>query len=88
LPTLQEAGLDIEADAWVGLIAPANTPATIIESLHRSVANAVQSPAVRQKFEALMMQPVGGTPKGLGDLMAAEIARWKPVIDGAKIKPE
>lgn len=88
LPTLKESGLDVEADAWVGLIAPAGTPAAIIEALHRSVVKAVQSPAIRQKFEPLLMQPVGGTPQELADLMASDLARWKPIIEGAKIKAE
>ena len=86
LPTLKEAGIDVEADAWMGLIAPAGTPAQIVDALQRGAASAVHSASIREKLAAQMMQPVGGTPAQLSQLMATEITRWKPIIEVAKVK--
>ncbi|MEI8146837.1 MAG: tripartite tricarboxylate transporter substrate-binding protein, partial [Alphaproteobacteria bacterium] len=86
LPTLKEAGVDVEADAWVALIAPAGTPASIISSLHSASSRAIHLPDIKEKFGAQMMQPVGGTPAQLRDLMSAEISRWRPIIKAANIQ--
>jgi tripartite-type tricarboxylate transporter receptor subunit TctC len=86
LPTLKEAGVDVEADAWVALIAPAGTPASIISSLHSAASRAIHLPDIKEKFGAQMMQPVGGTPAQLRDLMSAEISRWRPIIKAANIQ--
>src|SRR6266487_2670149 len=50
LPTLKESGLDVEADAWNGLIAPAKTPEPIIAKIQSVVADALATPAIREKL--------------------------------------
>lgn len=86
LPTLKETGIDVEADAWMGLVAPSGTPAAIIATINQGAARAVHAAGIRAKLAAQMMVPVGGSPEQLKQLMAAEITRWKPVIDAAKVK--
>ena len=41
IPTLKESGIDVEADAWMGLIAPAKTPDAIIAKINKEVAEAI-----------------------------------------------
>src|SRR5688572_316423 len=86
VPTLKEAGIDVEADAWNGLIAPAGTPEPIVAKIRREVIEAIESQAVRDKLAAQLMEPIGSTPAEFRARMEAEIARWGPVIKAAGIK--
>jgi tripartite-type tricarboxylate transporter receptor subunit TctC len=86
VPTLKELGIDVEADAWNGLIAPGGTPKPIIENINKDVAEIIRRPAVREKLAAQLMEPVGSSSEELRARMDGEIARWAPVIKAAKIK--
>jgi tripartite-type tricarboxylate transporter receptor subunit TctC len=86
VPTLKEAGVDVEADAWNGLIAPAKTPAPILAALRAAVVEALASPDIRAKLAAQIMEPLPSTPEEFRARIAADIARWKPVIEAAHIK--
>jgi tripartite-type tricarboxylate transporter receptor subunit TctC len=86
IPTLKEAGIDVEADAWNGLIAPAGTPEPVVAKIRREVIEAIETQAVRDKLAAQLMEPIGSTPAEFRARMEAEIARWGPVIKAAGIK--
>jgi tripartite-type tricarboxylate transporter receptor subunit TctC len=86
VPTLKESGIDVEADAWVGLIAPAGTPPAIIEQINKQVVEALKVPAVRERLGTQLMEPVGSSSAELRALMNREIGRWAPVIKAADIK--
>ena len=86
VPTLNEFGIDVEADAWMGLIAPAGLPAATVERINHLVANAITSPAIRTKLSAQLMEPIPDTPAEFRARINADIARWKPVIEAANIK--
>jgi tripartite-type tricarboxylate transporter receptor subunit TctC len=86
IPTLKEAGIDVEADAWNGLIAPAKTPARIVEAVHAAVVEVLKSAEIREKFAAQIMEPLPTTPEEFRARIDADIARWKPVIAAANIK--
>lgn len=80
------AGIDVEADAWNGLIAPGGTPKPNIDKISSDVAEIIKQPAVREKLAAQLMEPVGSSPEELRARMDGEIARWAPVIKAANIK--
>jgi tripartite-type tricarboxylate transporter receptor subunit TctC len=86
VPTLQEAGIDVEADAWNGLIAPGGTPKMIAEKISNDVSEIIKQPAVREKLATQLMEPVGSSPDELRARMDGEIARWAPVIKAANVK--
>jgi tripartite-type tricarboxylate transporter receptor subunit TctC len=86
VPTLKESGIDLEADAWNGLIAPAATPPAILEKIHREVVEAIKSPELKEKFAAQIMEPVGNTPAEFKAQIDADLARWTPVIKQQGIK--
>ena len=86
IPTLKESGIDVEADAWMGLIAPARTPQVVIAAIQRAFAEAVASPAMREKLAAQLMEPIPTTPAEFRARIEADIARWAPVIKAANIK--
>lgn len=88
IPTLQESGVDVEADAWSGLIAPAGMPGPMTARIGQMVGAAVTAPVVRDKLAAQFMTPIPGTPAEFRARIDGDIARWSPVIAAAKIKIE
>jgi tripartite-type tricarboxylate transporter receptor subunit TctC len=86
IPTLKEGGIDVDADAWMGMIAPAHTPEGIVAKIQREVVEAIRSQAVREKLAAQLMEPVGNSPAEFRARIDSEIARWAPVIRAANIK--
>jgi tripartite-type tricarboxylate transporter receptor subunit TctC len=88
VPTLKEAGIDVRADAWMGLVAPAGLSDAVVERINHLVGEAMTSPAIRQKLFAQLMEPIPGTPAQFRARIDADIARWRPVIEAAKIKVE
>jgi tripartite-type tricarboxylate transporter receptor subunit TctC len=86
VPTLMESGIDVDADAWNGLIAPGGTPRPMIDKINKDVVEIIKQPAVREKLAAQLMEVVGGTPEEFRARIDGETARWAPVIEAAKIK--
>ena len=86
IPTLKEHGIDVEADAWMGLIAPAKTPEPVIVQIQKAFAAAITAPAIREKLAAQLMTPIPTTPAQFRARTEADIARWTPVIKAADIK--
>jgi tripartite-type tricarboxylate transporter receptor subunit TctC len=86
VPTLKEAGLDVEADAWNGLIAPARTPEPIIAKIHDVVVEALAEPAIREKLATQYMEPIPTTPAQFRAKIDADLARWSPVIKAIGLK--
>jgi tripartite-type tricarboxylate transporter receptor subunit TctC len=88
VPTLKESGIDVEADAWMGLIGPGGLPKALVDAINKDAVAIINSPGVRDKLAAQLMEPVGSTPEELRAKMNAEIARWAPVIQAANVKVE
>ncbi len=86
IPTLKEQGIDVEADAWMGLVAPAKTPEPIIVQIQKAFAAAITAPAIRAKLATQLMTPIPTTPAQFRARTEADIARWTPVIKAADIK--
>ena len=90
LPAVSEtAGLEkFESDLWYGFLAPAKTPAAIIERLNAATRVALARPEVKARFEPSGTVLVGSTPAEFATAIRADIARWGTVISTAKITPE
>jgi len=58
IPTLKELGYNIELDAWIGLLAPLETPAFVREHWKKAMTNALKSPAVEAQFEGFGVEPI------------------------------
>jgi tripartite-type tricarboxylate transporter receptor subunit TctC len=86
VPTLKEGGIDVEADAWSGLVAPAGVPDAMIARINHEVTEAITARAVREKLTAQLMEPVPDTPEQFRARIDADLARWAPVIEAANIK--
>ncbi len=89
LPTIAESGISgYETYTWNALFAPANTPADVITRLNASANKALTDPAVAERMKEFSATIVGSTPEELGAHVKAELAKWKPVVDGAHIQME
>ena len=86
IPTLKESGIDVEADAWMGLIAPARIPAAMIAKINAEVVEAITTPEARQKLATQIMEPIGNSPAEFRVVIEREIARWSPVIKAIDLK--
>jgi tripartite-type tricarboxylate transporter receptor subunit TctC len=86
IPTLKEAGIDVEADTWMGLIAPGGTPSTLVEAIHRDVVEALKERSVRDKLATQYMEPVGNSPAEFRAVIDSEIVRWSPIIKAGNVK--
>jgi tripartite-type tricarboxylate transporter receptor subunit TctC len=89
VPTVAESGVPgYQASSWNGVAAPAKTPKAVIERLNREVNAAVAAPEVRRRLQELGVEARGGTPEALGALLLAEIAKWRAVIERARIEKQ
>jgi tripartite-type tricarboxylate transporter receptor subunit TctC len=86
VPSLAEAGVPgYEASAWNGVAAPLKTPRAVIERLNRETNAVVAMPEVKQRLQDLGVDAKGSTPEGLHALLVSETAKWKKVVEAAKI---
>lgn len=89
LPTIAEAGVPgFETTAWGGYIVPAGTPRAIVEKLNIELNRVVTSPAIRERWVAMGIEPVGGTAEHFTAHVKKEIAKWTDVVQRAGIKPD
>ena len=89
LPTVSESGLKgFESVAWVGLLAPAKTPASVIAKINQDVVGVVLSPEIKERLKAEGADAVGSTPAQYAKFMQEEVVRWGKVIKFAGVKAE
>ena len=91
VPTIAEAGgpalKGFEASSWFGLLAPAGTPADIVNRMQQETAKALTTPAVKERLLAQGAIPSGNTPAEFAKLIDAETKKWAQVVkvSGAKV---
>jgi len=89
LPTIAEAGplKGFEASSWFGLLAPAGTPAEIVNRVQQETAKALATPALKERLLSQGAIPSGNTPAEFAKLIAAETRKWAEVVkaSGAKV---
>ena len=87
LPTIAEQGYPgFEAVGWIGIVAPAKTPAAILDKLNAEIVRALKAPDVKQRLDALAATPAGGTRAEFAAFIKSEIAKWGKAVkeSGAK----
>ena len=89
VPTAKESGFsDYVVTSWNGLGASAKVPADIIRSLNVAVNNALSDPALKAKALNLGIDATGSTPQQMHDRLAADVGKWRSVIEKAGIPRE
>jgi tripartite-type tricarboxylate transporter receptor subunit TctC len=86
VPTIAEAGVPgYEADVWYGLLVPKATPRDIVARLAADIRRVLLDKPGYDKFVALGVDPVGGSPAEFQDLLVRDTERWGKVIAAAGI---
>jgi tripartite-type tricarboxylate transporter receptor subunit TctC len=87
VPTLEEEGIKgEEAETMAGALAPAGTPAPIVQLLQKQIAEIVRLPDVQQKLLSFGIVPDGGSSADFATFIKDEVAKWKRVIEVGKIE--
>lgn len=88
-PTFIESGVpDFDVSSWVGILAPAKTPHTIIERLNRELNAALKDPEVVEKLAGMGITATPGTPEQFTEQMNGDLAKYGQVVKAAGIKAE
>lgn len=90
IPTIAESG-DLpgyEASVWFGLLAPAATPAPVVDKINQEVARILSEPAFRERFlTPQMFQPMASSPAAFAAFIADDMQKWARIIREANLKP-
>jgi tripartite-type tricarboxylate transporter receptor subunit TctC len=86
VPTLDEAGLKgFNIGTWFGLLAPAATPAPIVERVSKEVARIVAQPEFRKKLAEIGAEPVGNTPAQMARQIKDDTERFAKLVKDNKV---
>lgn len=86
LPTVSEAGVKgYNAQGWIGVVAPANTPAPIVDKLQKAIAAALNDPDVKSRLTAQAAEVVASTPAEFAAFIKRETEKWAQAVRGANL---
>jgi tripartite-type tricarboxylate transporter receptor subunit TctC len=89
VPTTAEAGYpSVNSDNWYGLVAPAGTPARILDQLRNTAVATLKNDELRKKFETQSATPSPSTPEEFASFIRSEQAKWGPVVVATGVKLE
>ncbi len=84
VPAIAEAGLaGYDVSNWLGVLAPANTPRSVVMTLHSALGKAMANAELRAQLQALGIEPTFGTPEEFSALIRADIPRWAQIVKRA-----
>jgi tripartite-type tricarboxylate transporter receptor subunit TctC len=89
VPTVAESGLaGFEGAAWGGIVLPPGAAPALVQSLNTSFAKALATPQVRERFQELGVEIIGGPPEALAEYARKETVKWAAVVKRAGIEPQ
>ena len=89
VPTVSEAGVaGFESIQWYGFLAPAKTPAPVLDRLHRDLTTVLLHPATKERLFPQGFELVASTRAAFGKFIREDIAKWAKVIAEAKIRAD
>ena len=88
LPTIDDALPGFEVLSWIGLVAPAKVPRSVISRLSEASSKVLAMPEVRKTFSAAGMTTAQTSPEQFGSFIEAEIAKWSKVAKTANIRAD
>jgi tripartite-type tricarboxylate transporter receptor subunit TctC len=89
VPTIAESGVrGFDVSPWFGVLAPARTPAVIIDRLNTAVVRVLRNPSLRERFSREGVDVVGDSPKEFRAFIQREMAQWAKAVkdSGAKVE--
>jgi len=88
VPTLKEAGADVDAVLWSGIFAPRQTPPAIVRKLEGELMRIVKLPDIVARLKPLGILPVGNSSAEFAQILVSDIARWSEVAKAGNIRIE
>jgi tripartite-type tricarboxylate transporter receptor subunit TctC len=88
VPTMKEAGADVDAVLWSGIFVPRNTPPEIVKKLEGEFIKIARLPDVTARLKPLGIESVGNSSEDFARILASDIARWTEVAKAGNIKME
>jgi len=88
VPTMKEAGADVDAVLWSGIFAPRQTPPAVVMKLQDEFMRIARLPDVIARLKPLGIESVGNSSEEFAKILAADIARWSEVARAGKIRME
>jgi len=88
VPTMKEAGADVDAVLWSGVFVPSNTPPEIVKKLEREFIRIARLPDVIARLKPLGIESVGNSSEEFARILVSDIARWTEVARAGNIKLE
>jgi tripartite-type tricarboxylate transporter receptor subunit TctC len=88
VPTMREAGADVDAIIWTGAFAPKATPPGIVRKLEAEFMKIAKSPDVTARLKAIGVEAIGSSTEEFSRTLVSDIARWGEVARSANIKIE
>jgi len=88
VPTIAASIPDFDAIQWYGIVAPAGTPPVIVERLNAEINRALATEKLKVRLDAEGAEAAPDSPSAFAALIDSEIARWKPVVESAHMRPE
>lgn len=86
IPTMEESGFPgFVMSSWTGLLAPAGTPAPVVDRMAKEIAAATRSPEVAKRLTDLGFVPVGGSSEEFRKVIERDIARYGQIVKAGKI---
>jgi tripartite-type tricarboxylate transporter receptor subunit TctC len=89
VPSLGEQGFkDTDVYTWFGMVGPAKLPAPIVTRMNKEINEILALPEVKERFVAIGMETVGGTPAQFSDYIQTDINKWNALVKVRKIKAD
>jgi tripartite-type tricarboxylate transporter receptor subunit TctC len=89
VPSAKELGIeDYIVQLWYGILAPAGTPANLINRLNAEIVKAVNSPDLKKRLQDAGIDPLTSTPEEFARFIAKETPRYASIVKGANIPPQ
>lgn len=88
VPTVSETLPGVTTLQWFGMVAPAGTPADIVQKLNREIAAISKDPEVEQKLAAVGLESRISSPAEMTKFMENDLPKWPPLVKAAGLKPE
>ncbi|MGH8617739.1 MAG: tripartite tricarboxylate transporter substrate binding protein [Burkholderiales bacterium] len=89
VPTIDESGVrGYDVNGWYGLVAPVRTAAAIAQQINRDILQYVLTPEYRERLKGEGSEPVGSTSEQFATLIRNDLAKWRTVVDAARIIAE
>jgi tripartite-type tricarboxylate transporter receptor subunit TctC len=91
VPTMRESGyptVGYDPDVWLGFLAPAGTPISVVNKINGAVNDALKSEEIKPVLAKLGFEPAMGTPRDFAAFIATETRKWPPLLRAAGLKAE